>query len=81
MENWTVEGDSPVQVKFCLVSSILSSAGHEKSCVNLPGPSGKAKYFRETDSERVPWGKGEKNLEQRSEIEPETVCLQAVGAD
>ncbi len=34
-------------------SGILSSAGHEESCVNLPGPSGKAKYSRETDSEPV----------------------------
>ena len=25
-------------------NGILSSAGHEESCVNLPGPSGKAKY-------------------------------------
>ena len=33
---------------------ILSSAGHVKSCVNQLGPSGKAKYSRETDSERVP---------------------------
>ena len=32
----------------------LSSAGHEESCVNQPGPSGKAKYYRETDSEPVP---------------------------
>ena len=63
-----------------IVSRILSSAGHEKSCMNLPGPSGKAKYEPETDSVRVPWGKGEKHLEQRSEIVPETVRLQAVGA-
>ena len=35
-------------------SGILSSAEHEKFCVNLPGPSGKAKYSRETDSEPVP---------------------------
>ena len=35
-------------------SGILSSAEHEKFCVNQPGPSGKAKYSRETDSERVP---------------------------
>ena len=49
--------------------------------MNLPGPSGKAKYSWETDSELVPWGKGEKNLEQRSEIVPETVCLQTVGAN
>ena len=50
-----------------------------KSCVNLPEPSGKAKYSWETDSELVPWGKGEKYFEQKSEIEPETVRLQAVG--
>ena len=47
--------------------------------MNLPGPSGKAKYSWETDSEPVPWGKGEKNAEMASEIVPETVCLQAVG--
>ena len=35
-------------------SGILSSAEHEEFCVNLPGPSGKAKYSRETDSEPVP---------------------------
>ena len=80
MEIWTIEGESPVQVCFLNDSSILSSAGHEKSCMNSPGPSGKAKYSPETDSEPVPWGKGEKNLEQRSEIDPETMCLQAVGA-
>ena len=34
-------------------SGILSNAGHEESCANLPEPSGKAKYSRETDSERV----------------------------
>ena len=32
----------------------LSSAGHEKSGVNRRGPSRKAKYYRETDSEPVP---------------------------
>ena len=62
-------------------SSILSSAGHEKPCVNLAGPSAKAKYSWETDSELVPWGKGEKYPEQGSEIVPETVRLQAVGAN
>ena len=46
------------------LSGILSNAGHEESCANPPGPSGKAKYSRETDSERV----------------PETMRLQAVGA-
>ena len=38
-------------------SEILSSAGHEKSCVNRPGPPGKAKYSRETDSEQYREGK------------------------
>ena len=32
----------------------LSSAEHEKFSVNQRGPSRKAKYFRETDSEPVP---------------------------
>ena len=32
--------------------SILSRAGHVKSCLNPPEPSGKAKYSK-TDSERV----------------------------
>ena len=31
-------------------SGILSNAGHVESCANPPGPSGKAKYSRETDS-------------------------------
>ena len=48
--------------------------------MNLPGPSGKAKYSLETDSEQVLWRKGEKDFEQKSEIDPETVRLQAVGA-
>jgi len=33
-----------------------------------------------TDSAPVPWGKGEKNPGEGSEIEPETVHLQAIGA-
>ena len=67
--------DTPVED-----SGIPSRAGHEKSCLNSPGPPGKAKYSRETDSEPVPRGKGEKNPEQGSEIEPETIRLQPVGA-
>jgi hypothetical protein len=56
-----------------------SNAEHEEFCMNSPGPSGKAKYSEVTDSEPVPWGKGEKNPSEGSEIVPETVCLQAVG--
>ena len=44
LERVTIDGDSPVQVKTVTDSSILSSAGHVKPCMNLPGPSGKAKY-------------------------------------
>ena len=46
----------------------------------MGGPSSKAKYSYLTDSEPVPWGKGEKNPCEGSEIEPETVYVQAVGA-
>ena len=61
-------------------SSILSTTEHVKFCGKLPEPSGKAKYSSKTDSERVLWRKGEKNPEQGSEKDPETVCLQAVEA-
>ena len=38
-----------------------SKTEHVQFCLNLPGPSGKAKYYSATDSELVPRGKGEKN--------------------
>ena len=53
LENAATEGDSPVHEVVYAPIRILSSAGPEKSCVNLPAPSGKAKYSRETDSEPV----------------------------
>ena len=62
------------------LSGILSNAEHEEFCANPPGPSGKAKYSRETDSEPVPCGKGEKHPDEGSETVPETSRLQAVGA-
>ena len=62
-------------------SGILSTARPEKSCGKLPAPSGKAKYSWKTDSEQVPWGKGEKHSEQEGEIVPETIHLQAVEDD
>ena len=49
-----IEGDNPVHKSKLLPSSILSSTKHVKFCVNLPGPSGKAKYLQETDSVPVP---------------------------
>ena len=57
-----------------------SKSGHAKSWLKIGGPSSKAKYYLPTDSEQVPWGKGEKNPVEGSEIETETVSVQAVGA-
>ncbi len=62
------------------VSTLLSTTGHVESCRNLGSPLSKAKYYSVTDSELVPRGKGEKNPDEGSEIEPETVHLQTVGA-
>ena len=58
----------------------LSNAMYVKLRVNLRRPLRKAKYSLATDSEQVPRGKGEKIRCERSEIEPETVCLQGVRA-
>ena len=44
LERVAIDGDSPVQVKSVIDSGILSSAGHVKPCMNLAGPSAKAKY-------------------------------------
>ena len=74
----TKEGESPVYVYIIDITS--SRAGPVKPCLNIAAPSAKAKYSWETDSEPVPWGKGEKNREERSEKDPETIRLQAVGA-
>ena len=45
LESWIIEGDNPVHVSIIFIGSILSKTGHEESCLKLPGPSGKAKYF------------------------------------
>ena len=79
MEKPTRERDSRVCENIQPVVWHPSNAEHEKFCMNLPGPSGKAKYSEVTDSEPVPWGKGEKNPGEGSEIVPETIRLQAVG--
>ena len=73
-------GDSPVVESQSHLIWYLSTAGHEQPGGNLGGPPSKAKYSSLTDSELVPRGKGEKNPGEGSEIEPETVCIQAVGA-
>ena len=49
--------------------------------MNPRRPLRKAKYSLVTDSEQVPRGKGEKYRCERSEIVPETMCLQGVRAN
>ena len=80
MERPAIDGDSPVDENARSPSQYPSTAGHVQSGGNLGRPFSKAKYYSLTDSELVPRGKGEKNPGEGSEIEPETVCLQAVGA-
>ena len=46
----------------------------------MGGPPSNPKYYYQTDSEPVPWGKGEKDCGEQSEIEPETYGLQSFGA-
>ena len=78
LESLTIEGDSPVNENKFNLSVILSNARHVKPCGKPGGPSSKAKYYLTTDSELVPWGKGEKYPCEGSEKVPEIVCLQAV---
>ncbi len=54
LESLTIEGESPVIEMHMTLVDFPSMAGHEKSRLNLPGPSGKAKYYSVTDSELVP---------------------------
>ena len=54
MEKTAVDGESPVYDFLKKPSGILSSAEHEEFCAKQRGPSRKAKYSRETDSEPVP---------------------------
>ena len=63
-----------------LYNGYSSKAKPVKLCPKIAAPSAKAKYSWETDSEPVLWRKGEKNPKKGSEIEPETIRLQAVGA-
>ena len=50
LESSTKDGDSPVHVNEQIQERHLSRAGHVKSCLNLRGPSRKAKYSQKTDS-------------------------------
>jgi|SaaInl7_135m_RNA_FD_contig_91_319572_length_794_multi_6_in_0_out_0_1 hypothetical protein len=55
LERPAIAGDSPVyEIRADFLEQFLSTTGHVKPCRNLGGPSSKAKYYSETDSERVP---------------------------
>ena len=62
LERTAIESESLVgKTAEVLVDILPSTAEHVKFRGNLPRPWGKAKYYLMTDSEQVPWGKGEKN--------------------
>jgi hypothetical protein len=72
-------GDSPVGENCWTLLGYLSRSSHVEPRLNLRGPSRKAKYYLKTDSKLVGRLKDEKNP-GRGGTEPETMCLQAVGA-
>lgn len=77
----SIEGDTPVSENIYMVLDYRTSrSGHVLSWLNMGGPPSNPKYYYQTDSELVPWGKGEKDRGERSEIEPETYGLQSFGA-
>ena len=51
LERVAIQGDSPVTEIEAKLVKFRSSTGHEKSGVNMRGPSRKAKYDQVTDSE------------------------------
>src|SRR5260370_19303454 len=76
----TIAGDSPVRERSSPPVWHLSRTGHVEAGSNPRGPSRKAKYSPATDS--VPSSASER-WEERipgEDSEPETTCLQAVGA-
>ena len=80
MENRSKEGERPVTENMTTPRDSQSNTIHVAFRVKMCRPRHKAKYSMVTDSEQVPRGKGEKNRRERSEIVPETTCLQGVRA-
>ena len=80
MENRSTEGERPVTENQTPPRDSQSNTIHVAFRVNMCRPRHKAKYSLVTDSEQVPRGKGEKIRRERSEIVPETMCLQSVRA-
>ena len=80
MEKPAIAGDSPVRESELPPEGYLSRSGHVKPRLNPRGPSRKAKYYLTTDSKL---SKATERWEEPllgEDTEPETMCLQAVGA-
>jgi hypothetical protein len=73
-------GDSPVRGKGKRTNRHLSKTVHVEDGLNLRGPSRKAKYSLATDSEPSSASERWEEPLQREDTEPETTCLQAIGA-
>src|SRR5438445_13822277 len=80
LESSTIEGDSPVCGTEGSPVRHLSRTQHVKVSPNLRGPSRKAKYSLATDSERSSASERWEEPLPGEDSEPETTCLQAVGA-
>jgi hypothetical protein len=76
----TIAGDSPVGEWGRRTIRHLSKTQHVKVSPNLRGPSRKAKYSLATDSEPSSASERWEEPRQGEDSEPETTCLQAVGA-
>ena len=80
LESSTVEGESPVSGRRRSPVWHLSRAEHVEVGSNRRGPSRKAKYSLATDSEPSSASERWEEPRQGEDSEPETTCLQAVGA-
>ena len=80
MERPARDGDSPVGENEWSPEGFLSKSGHVKPRLNLRGPSRKAKYSLTTDSELSRAIERWEEPRRAEDSEPETMCLQAVGA-
>ena len=80
MERPATDGDSPVGESKWSPEGYLSKSGHVKPRLNLQGPSCKAKYSLTTDSELSRAIERWEEPRRAEDSEPETMCLQAVGA-
>ena len=80
LERRATAGDSPVGDIESPPGGYLSRSGHVEPRLNLRGPSRKAKYSLTTDSELSRATERWEEPLLGEDTEPETMCLQAVGA-